>query len=215
MANRPPSSWTMGRSSGGITGRTSMTIHSGLLPDRRKASTTSRRFTTRAFFWPVTVFSSAWSWALSSSRSICCRSFFTASAPMPASKSSSYFSRMSRYSFSDSSWLRSRGVSPGSVTIYAAKYRTFSRIRGLMSSSRPIREGMPLKYQIWLTGVASSMWPMRSRRTLARVTSTPQRSQILPLKLIFLYLPQWHSQSLVGPKMRSQNRPSRSGFRVR
>ena len=40
---------------------------------------------------------------------------------------------------------------------------------------------MPLKYQIWLHGAASSIWPMRSRRTLARVTSTPQRSQILPL----------------------------------
>ena len=39
----------------GITGSTSMTIHSGLLPDRRKASTTSSRFTTRAFFWPETV----------------------------------------------------------------------------------------------------------------------------------------------------------------
>ena len=54
-------------------------------------------------------------------------------------------------------------------------------MRGLMSSSSPIREGMPLKYQMWDTGAASSIWPMRSRRTLARVTSTPQRSQILPL----------------------------------
>lgn len=26
---------------------------------------------------------------------------------------------------------------------------------------------MPLKYQMWLTGAASSMWPMRSRRTFA------------------------------------------------
>jgi len=50
-----------------------------------------------------------------------------------------------------------------------------------MSSIRPIRLGMPLKYQMWLTGAASSMWPIRSRRTLALVTSTPQRSQILPL----------------------------------
>ena len=40
-----------------------------------------------------------------------------ASAPMPASKSSSYFSRMSRYSCSVSIWQRSSGVSPGSVTI--------------------------------------------------------------------------------------------------
>ena len=31
VANRPPSSWTMGRSSGGITGMTSRIIHSGLL----------------------------------------------------------------------------------------------------------------------------------------------------------------------------------------
>ena len=93
VANRPPSSWTMGRSSGGITGSTSMTIHSGLLPDRRKASTTSRRLTMRAFFWPEASLSSAWSWADRASRSTSCRSFFTASAPMPAWKSFSYFSR--------------------------------------------------------------------------------------------------------------------------
>ena len=69
-----------------------------------------------------------------------------------------------------------------------------------------MRLGMPLKYQIWLTGAASWMWPMRSRRTLERVTSTPHLSQILflSLNLMRLYLPQWHSQSLVGPKMRSQ-----------
>ena len=74
---------------------------------------------------------------------------------------------------------------------------------------------MPLKYQMWETGAASSMWPMRSRRTLARVTSTPQRSQTIPLYRTRLYLPQWHSQSLVGPKIFSQNSPSRSGFSVR
>ena len=92
---------------------------------------------------------------------------------------------------------------------------SFSRMRGLMSRIRPMRDGMPLKYQMCDTGAASSMWPMRSRRTLALVTSTPHLSQILPLKRTFLYLPQWHSQSLVGPKMRSQNRPSRSGLSVR
>ena len=32
------------------------------------------------------------------------------------------------------------------------RYRTFSSRRGLMSSIRPIRLGMPLKYQMWLTG---------------------------------------------------------------
>ena len=50
-----------------------------------------------------------------------------------------------------------------------------------MSKTRPIREGMPLKYQMCDTGAASSMCPMRSRRTFERVTSTPQRSQTMPL----------------------------------
>ena len=40
------------------------------------------------------------------------------------------------------------------------------------------------------TGASSWMWPMRSRRTLERVTSTPQRSQMIPLKRTRLYLPQ-------------------------
>ena len=40
-------------------------------------------------------------------------------------------------------------------------------------------------------------------------------TQTLPLKRTLLYLPQRHSQSLVGPKMRSQKRPSRSALRVR
>ena len=39
-------------------------------------------------------------------------------------------------------------------------------------------DGTPLKNQMCETGTASSMWPSRSRRTLACVTSTPQRSQI-------------------------------------
>ena len=44
-----------------------------------------------------------------------------------------------------------------------------------------MRRGTPLKNQMWLTGAARSMWPMRSRRTFERVTSTPQRSQTMPL----------------------------------
>ena len=84
-----------------------------------------------------------------------------------------------------------------------------------MFKSVPMRLGMPLKYQMWLTGAASSMWPMRSRRTLERVTSTPHLSHTTPLKRVRLYFPQLHSQSLVGPKMRSQKRPSRSGLSVR
>ena len=107
----------MGRISGGMTGRTSIIIHSGLLPLWRKASTTSRRLTSLAFFWPPAEASSSRSLTDSSSQSICCSSFLMASAPMPASKSSSYFSRMSRYSRSERIWHFSSGVSPGSVTI--------------------------------------------------------------------------------------------------
>src|SRR5437016_14495881 len=65
------------------------------------------------------------------------------------------------------------------------------------------------------TGTASSMWPMRSRRTRAKVTSTPQRSQITPLCLIRLYFPQEHSQSRVGPMMRSQRSAHFFGLKVR
>ena len=56
-----------------------------------------------------------------------------------------------------------------------------SKARGLMSNTRPIREGIPLKYQICETGAANSICPMRSRRTFERVTSTPHRSQTIPL----------------------------------
>jgi len=45
----------------------------------------------------------------------------------------------------------------------------------------PRRLGVPLKNQMCDTGDASWMWPMRSRRTFARVTSTPHLSQMMPL----------------------------------
>ncbi len=67
---------------------------------------------------------------------------------------------------------------------------TFSRSFGARSSRYPSRLGTPLKYQMWVTGAASSMWPIRSRRTFARVTSTPHRSQMMPLNRTRLYLPQ-------------------------
>src|SRR5690625_3954669 len=87
---------------------------------------------------------------------------------------------------------------------------TSSRERGDTSKSSPMRDGMPLKYHMWETGAASSICPILSRRTLARVTSTPQRSQTMPLYLTRLYLPQLHSQSLVGPKIFSHNSALRS-----
>ena len=62
-----------------------------------------------------------------------------------------------------------------------------------MSSRRPRRLGMLFRNQMCATGTASSMCPMRSRRTRAIVTSTPQRSQMTSLYLIRLYFPQAHS----------------------
>ena len=40
--------------------------------------------------------------------------------------------------------------------------------------------GELLRNQIWVTGTARLMWPMRSRRTMLRVTSTPHFSQTTP-----------------------------------
>jgi len=67
---------------------------------------------------------------------------------------------------------------------------TSSSVRRDMSKSRLMGLGTPFRYQLWHTGAASSMWPIRSRRTFDRVTSTPQRSHLMPLNLTFLYLPQ-------------------------
>jgi hypothetical protein len=47
------------------------------------------------------------------------------------------------------------------------------------------------------------------------VTSTPQRSQMIPLYRILLYFPQAHSKSFTGPKFFHRKRPSRSGLCVR
>ncbi len=78
-----------------------------------------------------------------------------------------------------------------------------------------MRLGSPLKNQTCEHGLASSMWPKRSRRTRESVTSTPHLSQITPRCFMRLYLPHKHSQSAMGPKMRAQNSPSRSGLKVR
>ena len=84
-----------------------------------------------------------------------------------------------------------------------------------MPSRYPSWLGRVLKNQMWQTGTASSMWPMRSRRTFDSVTSTPHRSQTMPRKRMRLYLPQEHSQSLTGPKVRWQKSPIGSGLNER
>ena len=64
---------------------------------------------------------------------------------------------------------------------HCGKYKTFSNVLGDRSRISPIRDGIPLKYQIWDTGAASSICPIRSLLTDAFVTSTPHRSQTTPL----------------------------------
>src|SRR5208283_2517434 len=75
----------------------------------------------------------------------------------------------------------------------ASKYSTRSISRSVMSSMRPMREGSDFRNQMCAVGLASSMCPMRSRRTLDCVTSTPHFSQTTPRCLRRLYLPQRHS----------------------
>ncbi len=85
---------------------------------------------------------------------------------------------------------------------------TRSRLDVFMSSSVPMRDGIALKNQMWTTGAARAMCPIRFRRTRLCVTFTPHRSQMMPLCLMPLYFPQKHSQSRSGPKIFSQKRPS-------
>ena len=117
VANLPPSSCTMGRRSGGITGIASIIIHSGLFPEPLNASTTSSLFIILARFCPVDSLSCCLSSTLSPSRSISISSSFTASAPIPTRNLLPCVARASWYSFSDSTCLYLSSVSPGSSTI--------------------------------------------------------------------------------------------------
>ena len=117
VAKRPPSSWTMGRRSGGITGITDIIIHSGRLPEPLKDSTTSSLLIILALFCPVDSFKPLRSSSVSFSKSILFKSSSTASAPMPTRKSYPYASLASWYSFSVSTCLYCRPESAGSNTI--------------------------------------------------------------------------------------------------
>ena len=102
MAKRPPSSCTIGRRSGGSTGSSTTTIHSGRLPDFRMASTMRSRFVAFFWRWPLVVSISSCSFARSAGRSIRSRMESTDSAPMPALKTRPKRSSTSRYSASES-----------------------------------------------------------------------------------------------------------------
>ncbi|CVM13888.1 Uncharacterised protein [Streptococcus pneumoniae] len=97
VAKRPPSSCTIGRSSGGITGTASRTMPSGELSVVRNALTTFRRFKARVLRWPLPVLMVSRSISDSASRSKVCRRRWIASAPIEPSKYWPYLSRMARY----------------------------------------------------------------------------------------------------------------------
>ena len=86
MAKRPPSSCTIGRSSGGITGTASRTIHSGLFSDLMNAFTTLSRLIARACFWPFDVRIVSRRLLASATRSRSRSRSRIASAPMPPRK---------------------------------------------------------------------------------------------------------------------------------
>ncbi len=93
VAKRPPSNGTKGRSSGGMTGTTSSTIHSGRAPDSMNASTSFSRLTSFLRFASEPVSrKSTRMFSRSSSRSRSSNMVFRASAPICAVKASSPYS---------------------------------------------------------------------------------------------------------------------------
>ena len=101
VANRPPDSATIGRRSGGITGRTVMHRLDGLIPAVSMLSNIFRRLSNFFCRWPFALSASSVNLAMSFGRSISSSSAFTALAPMPTSISSSYSSGKLRYSVSE------------------------------------------------------------------------------------------------------------------
>ena len=143
----------------------SMIIHSGRFPDSRNASTTSILLMILARFWPVASFRAARSSSDSFSRSMAQSSSLDSLCPhpypegrprtvlwhpgIPSQREPAYTAVWCLRRPAQCSW-QSRALSPG-----------FS---GKGPGSGPSGRGIPLKYQIWETGAASSICPIRSRR---------------------------------------------------
>ena len=92
------------------------------------------------------------------------------------------------YSDSSSNCFSSSGVR---LDLQPCSFRNKSHAQADEQShlaTNPIDLACSLKPNVE-TGTASSILPIRSRRTRETVTSTPQRSQITPLYLIRLYFP--------------------------
>ncbi len=85
VAKRPPSSCTIGRRSGGITGMTAITIHSGLEPVAMKLSITRKRLISLARFCPLALPISSRKVSASCSKLISASKRSNASAPIPTS----------------------------------------------------------------------------------------------------------------------------------
>ena len=118
VANRPPSSCTIGRRSGGITGSTVRIIHSGLFPECRNASTSSKRRILRILRWLLLLSTSSFSCSSKARRSRFCKSFWIASAPICAlNEPAPYSWTACWYSCSFSTCLSWSFVSPLSITI--------------------------------------------------------------------------------------------------
>ena len=103
MANRPPSSCTIGLKSGGITGIASRTIHSGLFPDFSNDSITRKRLIIFNFFCPFDVANSSLKFLINCFVFKFSNSFFIAEAPISALNLSPCISFSSVYSTVDNS----------------------------------------------------------------------------------------------------------------
>ena len=118
VAKRPPSRGTSGLKSGGSTGKTFMTIHSGLLPESLNASKSFNLFESFLSFVSELVLGiSSLMILISSFTSNSSNKIWTASAPIPAENSSPYSSYFSTHSSSVSICPFSNSVRPGSVTM--------------------------------------------------------------------------------------------------
>ena len=170
-------------------------IHSGLFLELIKDSINFKRFialSSATFDFIVLIALLKVSFSFSKFKLL--KSSLIASAPIPTVKDSSPNSSWALiYSSSEISWFFLNLVRPGSNTIKLSKYKTFSTSINFISTAKDILLGKDFKNQICATGDASSMWPILSLRTFARVTSTPHFSQTMPLNFILLYFPHKHS----------------------
>ena len=115
VAKRPPSSGTNGRKSGGSTGSTSKTIHSGLIPDFLNASSNFNRLVFFLIFSSEPL-GSLRSFSIEPSMSMLCSKSLIPSAPILAWNSSPYSLNLASKSSSDMMLNFFSGVMPGSVT---------------------------------------------------------------------------------------------------